>query len=240
METLIQLFIKKTLLANKKIKSYIQNKLNESDFEDSNLIGAGGDKTKQIDIIAENIFIHYLIDFCDIISEESGLIRSKKQLISNAQIIIDPLDGSDNFLASLPYYGTSVSLHIDNLPMAAIVYNLINNTYYYKTPYKTNLIKNNFLEPNIGIFERAYTRPDIVIKLQQLKLKFRSPGATALSLANTHNYTFFLLAGKMREYDIDAGLYLTNDLYQYQNEHFLLVSKNIKTFENIKEIIKGY
>ncbi len=240
MEKLYQLFIEKTLQANQKIKQYIQKDLSQKDYEDTNYIGAGGDKTKQIDTIAENIFVSYLGSFCDIFSEEHGIIKSKTPLLEDALIIIDPLDGSDNFLSDLPYYGTSVSLRIKNIPIVGIVYNLIDDKYIYRTPIETNCITNHFLQSNFGIFERAYTRPDIVNKLHTLNLKFRSPGATALSLANTNNFLFFLLAGKMRIFDIDAGLFICKDLHIFQNEDFLLVSKNITIFENIKEIIKGY
>jgi len=240
MKKLYQLFITKTLQANKKIKKHIANNLSNKDYQDTNTIGAGGDKTKEIDKIAEDIFISYLSKFCDILSEESGVIKSKKSLLKNALIIIDPLDGSDNFLSDLPYYGTSVSLRIDNITIIGIVYNLINNKYIFRTPYSTNLFVHDFVQSNFGIFERAYTRPDIVQKLHTANLKFRSPGATALSLANAINFTFFLLAGKMRDFDIDAGLFICKDLNIYQNKDFLLVSKNITIFENVKEIIKGY
>lgn len=240
MEKLYQLFIEKTLQANQKIKHYIKKDLSQNDYEDTNNIGAGGDKTKQIDTIAENIFIAYLGSFCDIFSEESGTIKSKQALLKDALIIIDPLDGSDNFLSDLPYYGTSVSLRIKNIPIIGIVYNLVDDKYIYRAPNETNFATNYFLQSNFGIFERAYTRPDIATKLYALNLKFRSPGATALSLANANNFSFFLLAGKMRIFDIDAGLFICKDLHIFQNEDFLLVSKNIVIFENIKEIIKGY
>lgn len=241
MEKIYKSFIQKTLQANKKIKQHIQYNLQKKDYQDSGTRGAGGDISKEIDLVAENIFISYLSSFGDIISEESGFTASnEKKMILDATIIIDPLDGSDNFLSNLPYYGTSVSLKINNITTLAIVYNLIDNSYIFRTPSLTNCYQNNFLESNFGIFERAYTRPDIVEKLYLLKLKFRSPGATALSLATAHNYNFFLLAGKMREYDIDAGLFICNDLNIFQNKEFLLVSKNIVIFENIKEIIKGY
>ncbi len=241
MEKTYRSFIKKTLQANEEIKQHILYNLKKKDYLDNGETGAGGDISKEIDLVAENIFITYLSEFGDIMSEESGFIASSnKNLKNKTTIIIDPLDGSDNFLSNLPYYGTSVSLRIDNIPTIALVYNLINDSYIFRTPLETNCYENKFLKSNFGIFERSYTRPDIVSQLLQIKLKFRSPGATALSLATTHNYQFFLLAGKTRDYDIDAGLFICNDLYIFQNEDFLLVSKNIEIFENIKEIIKGY
>jgi myo-inositol-1(or 4)-monophosphatase len=240
MEKIYQQFITKTLEANKKLKHYLEKNLKEEDYQDYNKKSAGGDISKNIDIVAENIFISYLNQFCNILSEESGLIKSSKNIISNGIIILDPLDGSDNFLSNLPYYGTSVSLRINNIQTIGVVYNLINNSYLFRTPYQTNFTKNSFLRSNFGIFERAYTSPDISLKLHQLNLKFRSPGATALSLAMANNVTFFLLAGKIREYDIDAALFICKELFIFQNEDFLLVSSNITIFQNIKEVVKGY
>jgi myo-inositol-1(or 4)-monophosphatase len=240
METFYQLFIKKTLQANKKLKKYILNNLSKKDYLDTYTMGKGGDNTKQIDKIAEDIFISFLGSFSDILSEESGLIKSNKPLFNNWLIVLDPLDGSDNFLSDFPYYGTSVSVRINTIPTIGIVYNLINDKYIFRTPNTTNFLQNDFLHSNFGIFERAYTRPDIVEKLHIFKLKFRSPGASALSLANAINFSFFLLAGKIRDFDVDAGLFICKDLYIFQNKDFLLVSKNVIIFENIKEIIKGY
>ncbi len=240
MEILYQLFIKKTIQANQKIKKYITCHLSEEDYKDNHSTGEGGDNTKQIDIIAENIFVSFLGTFSDIFSEESGLIKSNKSLFKNALILLDPLDGSDNFLSNFPYYGTSVSLRINTIPTIGIVYNLINDKYIFRTPNTTNFLRNDFLHSNFGIFERAYTRPDIVERLHTFQLKFRSPGASALSLANAVNFSFFLLAGKIRDFDVDAGLFICKDLYIFQNKDFLLVSKNTIIFENVKEIIKDY
>lgn len=232
-------FILEVIKANKELKYYINNKLTKNDFLGTEIVGEGGDKTKNIDLIAEKIFIKHLIKFCDIFSEENGLIKSTKPLIKNSNIILDPLDGSDNFVSSFPYYGTSVSLCIDKKTVIGFVYNLITGKYIFKTPYETNLI-NHDKKSNFGIFERAYTAPNITAKLLENNLKFRSPGATALSLASAIDYQFFLFAGKPRIFDIDAGLFISKDLNIYQNDKFLLVSRDQIIFEIIKDIIKGY
>jgi len=240
MKNLYASFIQNAILANQEFEKYIDTKLSKNDYKDINKVGFGGDVTKQIDKIAEDIFVKYLNSFGDILSEESGLITSNTNLFKNSLILLDPLDGSENFIVNLPYYGTSISLRIDGITMCGIVYNLVNHTYIFKTPYETNLKKYGNSTNSLGIFERAYKAPRIVAQLHLENLKFRSPGATALSLANGYNLSFFLLAGRVREFDVDAGLCICQDLYRYQNENFLLVSKDEKIFQKVKEIIKVY
>ena len=68
--------------------------------------GAGGDISIGADLLSEQIFIAQLSAFGNIDSEEAGFVDNKKA----HTIIIDPLDGSDNFLSQIPYYGASVAL----------------------------------------------------------------------------------------------------------------------------------
>jgi myo-inositol-1(or 4)-monophosphatase len=221
--------------ANKELSKYLTN-LSSYDLSFTGTKGAGGDYMMNIDKIAEDIFVKYLLKFANIQSEESGYIKSPN--ISNEYIIyLDPIDGSDNLRASLPYYGTSIALNIKNTTKLAFIYNLSNHTYFYKTPYCNNIKKNPY-KNNLGIFERAYCSAKVVDKLHDKNFKFRSPGAVALSIANTYNYSFFLLDAKIRLEDITAGLYICNELNIYQNNKFLLICKNITIFNAIKEIIK--
>ena len=230
-------FTSDCLKANQELSFYIKNNLKHNDLKSTNIIGYGGDIIKGIDKIAENIFVKYLLKYANIQSEESGFIKSNEANTNDKLIILDPLDGSDNLINNLYYYGTSIALKINNKTIISFVYNLVNNISYIKTPFFNN-IKINKINTNMGIFERAYTKADIIKKLTSLNIKFRSPGATALSIANAHNYEYFLLAGKIREEDICAGLHICSDLNIYKNSNFLLVSKNIETFTHIKEIIK--
>jgi len=224
--------------ANEELSYYIKNNLSINDFKNTGIIGYGGDETKKIDEIAEEIFVKYLLKYANIISEESGLIKSNSKNIISKSIILDPLDGSNNILCALPYYGTSVALKINNKTQIAFIYNLVNDTYFFKTPYENNIKQLQYEKPKLAIFERAYSRIDVANQLTKLNIKFRSPGATALSLANAINYEYVLLAGKLRDEDISAALYICEDLNILQTHNFLLISKNISTFNQIKEIIK--
>lgn len=240
-EHMIKKFIETTLKTNQKLKEYIDTKLQPNDLEYEGTKGHGGDKSLNIDLKAEKLFIDALLPFGDIYSEEIGYIKSdKSSKIKDAKIIIDPLDGSDNFLSGLKYYGTSVALQIDGDTKVGIVYNLVDGSYIYKDEkgFINNQNNTRDIIPKIGIFERAYIYPSISQKLIQNYYKYRSPGAIALSLANAENYNFVLFGGSMREFDLEAALYINNHLNVYKTEQFLLLSKNIKIFNEIKEIIK--
>ncbi len=207
-------------------------------------IGAGGDRSLKIDLEAEAIFIEHLAPFGRIDSEECGPIGEGAD-----EIVIDPIDGSSNIASGFPYYGTSVSLKKEGRPFISIVCNLANGDYFVRTPqgaYRANLLSSTRQElvttenPSIGLFEKAYAYPQMVAGLSALGMKFRSPGAVALSLAYGHSVHFVLFLGLFREYDIIAGLHLCDDLYTFVREDAVLISRQKHTFEAIKELlIKG-
>ena len=236
-------FIKAVILANKELLTYINNELKLEDLNYSKQIGYGGDKTLNIDLIAEEIFIRYLEVFGNIYSEECGRLSDDK----NFDIIIDPLDGSDNFSSNLPYYGTSIALVSNDKTIAGFVCNLVNGILTYKAfdeevkfEYLLDNRDNLLITSNkkIGIFERAYAYPNICTKLRQENIKFRSPGAVALSLCDAKNYDFVLFVGNIREFDILASLYICDDLFLYKTDKFVLIAQNIQKFNQIKEILK--
>ncbi len=237
-------FIEAVILANKELYTYINKNLSLNDYEYTNITGFGGDNSLKIDLIAENIFIKHLEKFGNIYSEECGLLNTNKEFT----IVIDPLDGSNNFYSKLPYYGTSIALQKNGITLAGFMTNLISAIIKYRAfddeIKHFSLMKNeNFIpistnKTKISVFERAYEYPEICHKLSKNNIKFRSLGAVALSLGDAQNYDFVLYCGKIREFDIAASLYICQDLYIYKTDKSLLLSKNKQKFDLIKEFIK--
>ncbi len=237
-------FTKAVVDANKELHGYINTQLGSLDFNYSNTIGYGGDNSLNIDLLAEKIFIEHLSSYGDIFSEEVGLLSSN----TNIKIIIDPLDGSNNFLSKFPYYGTSVALEINGEVKAGYVCNLANATLVYKVNGKkktVSLLTNKQLKTfeiektNIAIFERAYAYPNICKRLFENNIKYRICGATAISLANAQNYKFVIFAGKLRSFDIAAALYINSELFMYKDDEFLIMAKSEQDLLLIKGIIKN-
>lgn len=239
-------FIEAVILANKELFDYINNNLSLNDFEYTNITGFGGDNSLKIDLIAENIFIKHLEKFGNIYSEECGFKNQNKDFT----IIIDPLDGSNNFYSKLPYYGTSIALKKDeevvagfvtNLAVGTIIYRAFEDEVKYFSLLQMKEFNSFFIEKSkIAVFERAYEYPNICKKLNENKIKFRCLGAVALSLSDAKNYNFVLYAGKIREFDVEAALYICKNLHIYRTENFLLISKSEENYKLIKEIINQF
>ncbi len=75
-------------------------------------IGAGGDCSSGADLLAESIFCKFLLPHYHIDSEESGLIEGN--IDAKGTVVLDPLDGSNNFKSNIPYYGASMALCDNN------------------------------------------------------------------------------------------------------------------------------
>ncbi|RAX58584.1 hypothetical protein CCZ01_02020 [Helicobacter monodelphidis] len=210
-------------------------------------IGAGGDRSLGADLLCEKIFLEHLLPFGSVHSEESGLIQGAGEDI----IYLDPLDGSSNFTASIPYYGASISLHTKDLtPKEALVTNYCSQEIIFKSMDfeggKPFVIYNQELKPfvgkgakpKLGIFEAAFANMDLAQEVHQAGLKFRSPGAMALSFAYARYCRFVIYGGRLRPHDIEAGLFISSDLNVYRGDKFLLVSAEESVFQDILRMLK--
>ncbi|WP_457597623.1 inositol monophosphatase family protein [Hydrogenimonas sp.] len=211
-----------------------------SEYADRSGIGAGGDETAGIDEMAEKIYIHHLSAFGRIDSEESGLVGEGRDTV-----ILDPIDGSSNALSGLPYFGSSIALERDGSVEEAVVVNLANGDFFYKT--SGGLMHGRLGEKEavpvrrreasaVGIFEKAYADPELALALLRRKMKFRSPGAVALSLAYAHYVDFVVFAGPRRRYDFAAALWMCEALEVVASERLLVVAKSRDTAEQLVEL----
>lgn len=229
--------------ANLQISKYLNN-INENDLKFSPELGYDNNQGYKLDLKCEEIFVKNLNKFGQIFSEESGFIGKN----SSCKIILDPLDGSSNFVSKIPFYGTSVAFFKDNKTQSAFICNLANNEILIFDDNK--YLKSNLLNPNyspflpnefskIGIVEKITLCPEIIPFLSQNKLKFRSLGATALSIAYAPYFSFVLILGKTRIFDTAGALMLCQNLYMENNENFLLISKDKKIFDIILAFFKN-
>ncbi len=233
------LFIASAVEANREIYALVQN---PSEMLYTPLQkGAGGDVTHGIDQVAEDIFVAHLKGFGKILSEESGEIGTGEKTI-----YLDPLDGSDNFLSRFPYFGTSVALEGADGVESAVICNLATGRIWLKN-------RKAFLEgdlqtmdlrpvvsnpdPKIGVFERAYRSFTYAERLKKAKIKYRVPGAMALSLALARDLSFLLMEGELRDYDVKAGLFMCEDLYQHKHKDLTIICQHENSFMQLKKIV---
>ena len=236
-------FIQACIKANEEIVEAIKDGFDASWFEKT-VVGAGGDVSSKLDLMAEAIFVKHLGSFGQIESEESGLMGE-----GEVKIIIDPIDGSSNALSLFPFYGTSVArVNAKGILDAAIVCNLANADIFFTTQSKGvqqgKLFSTTFHTPHtaphaeVGLFEKAYANPALVALLDEEKLKFRTPGAIALSLAYARSVNYVLYMGAFRIYDFAAGLALCEGLEVIVEEDYVIVSKEKAIAEKIEALIK--
>ena len=236
----MQAFIREAIKACQEVVMMLETNTDEAAYQPQE-IGAGGDRSVGLDLMAEDIFVRRLGRFGQILSEESGIIGQ-----GEAQIILDPIDGSDNTLTHFPYYGASIAYMKDGKPVIAIVCNFANGDIFIKDDkqFLQGKLHSAHFRPvvkhhtsRIGIFEKAALFPELTVALTKNHLKYRAPGAVALSLAYAHYANYMVFLGKMRQYDIAAGLYMCEDLHMYKDETHIIISKDKDVFERVKAII---
>jgi myo-inositol-1(or 4)-monophosphatase len=236
-------FLKACIKANEEIASALKEGFDTSWFEKT-IAGAGGDISSKLDLFAEEIFVRYLAPFGQIESEESGIIGEGAD-----KIIIDPIDGSANALSLFPFYGTSIAkINAEGVLDAAMVCNLATGDIFLKSDssdvQQGKLFSPTFHAPHtapyaeVGLFEKAYANPKLVAALEREKLKFRTPGAIALSLAYARSVNYVLFMGKFRIYDFVAGLALCEGLEVIVEADYVIVSKDKNIAHKIEVLIQ--
>lgn len=154
-------FLDACLNANLQIRKYLNN-IPQNDLKLCSKLGYDKNQGYELDLKCEQIFIKYLSCFGQIFSEESGLIGKA----SPKQMILDPLDGSSNFVSKIPFYGTSIALMEKDQAKSAFVCNLVSQEIFAfnnKQAFKSNLSDPKYspLTPNlfskIGIVEKNFT-----------------------------------------------------------------------------------
>ncbi len=238
-------FVQACIAANREIALMLRGSYPKSFFKKGKR-GAGGDISYGLDLAAETIFIRHLGAYGTIDSEESGVIGEGKN-----RIILDPIDGSSNALSYFPYYGTSV-MRVDKKGKLkeAVICNLVNGDLFFKVkgsrPKQGKLTSSLFETPRkspvspVGLFEKSYNYPELQHDLIKKGLKFRSPGALALSLAYARSVKYMLFVGEYRIYDLAAGLALCEDLEVIVDDDYVIVSQDKKLNKLIEKLVKKH
>ena len=160
------------------------------------------------------------------LTEESG--RIEKRDIDNVWII-DPIDGTTNFLHGIPHFAISIALKIDNELKSALVHDPIKNEIYfaeqnngaYFNNHRIRVSKKNSLD------ECLFSSNSDGIKYAYPSLNMRNSGCAALDLA-------YVGSGRLDGYfhnninlwDIAAGILIVkeaggtlNDISKYDDDN---------------------
>ncbi|ARO87265.1 inositol monophosphatase [Nitrosospira lacus] len=186
---------------------------------------AHNDFVSEVDGAAEDAIIKILLDAYpnhSILAEESGA-----QGESEYQWVIDPLDGTTNFLHGFPHYSVSIALMHKNIPVQAVVYNPSGNELFtasrgqgaYLNDHRLRVSKRTHLGDCLigtGFPFREFSHVDAYIAMFKDVMPrvagIRRPGSAALDLA-------YLAAGRydgfwelgLSPWDIAAGCLLITE-----------------------------
>lgn len=184
-----------------------------------------GDFVSQVDLQAEDIIKTILFDkYPDhfILAEESGMNKKNKRSIASDDLwIVDPLDGTSNYLHGLNYCAISIAYLHKNKLEAALVYNpfteelftatrgqgaLLNNRKIRVNSIQTNsnvLIGTGFPFKNPVMMEKYFNFLQEILKIYP---DIRRSGSAALDLCSVaagRLQGFFELG--LKSWDIAAG-----------------------------------
>ena len=187
------------------------------------------DFVSNADLKAEKIIIEELKKarpYYSILSEEDGSETNKDK---NNTWIIDPIDGTTNFLHGIPHFAISIALKSNNEIVAGLIYDPIKDEMFYAEKENGAFFNNQRIrvskkrDLNKCLFATGGLLKD------HLDLPLRKSGSAALDMA-------YVAAGRYDGYfqndlnlwDIAAGIIILREAGGIINEIDLSQNKNIK------------
>ena len=160
-----------------------------------------------------------------ILSEEKGLEKNKDKKMW----IIDPIDGTINFLHGIPHFAISIALKDENEIIAGLIYDPIKNEMFYAEKNKGAFFNNQ----RIRVSKKSNISECLFVTGGEIEFdyefSFRKSGSAALDLA-------YVAAGrydgyfqkKLNIWDIAAGIIILKEAGGLINQIDISNSKNIK------------
>ena len=189
------------------------------------------------DLKAEKIILEELKNArpnYSIISEESGFEKNKDK---NNTWIIDPIDGTINFLHGVPHFAISIALKSNDEIVSGLIFDPIKNEMFFAEKDNGAFFNNQ----RIRVSKKNNINDCLFVtggKIKnQLDLPYRKTGSAALDMA-------YVAAGRYDGYfqydlnlwDIAAGIIIVKEAGGILNEIDLSINKNIKIIASTADI----
>ncbi len=169
-----------------------------------------------------------------IISEENGIIKNKD---TNNVWVLDPIDGTVNFLHGIPHFAISIALKSNNEIISGIIFDPIKNEIFYAEKnngafFNNQRIrvskKNNIDECLFATGGKIDHEPDI---------QYRKSGCAALDMAYVASgrYDGYYQNG-LNIWDIAAGIVIVKEAGGVLNDIDLSFTKNIRIIASSPDI----
>ena len=161
-----------------------------------------------------------------IISEEKGIENNKDK---NNTWIIDPIDGTVNFLHGVPHFAISIALKSNNEIISGLIFDPIKNEMFYAE-------KNNgayFNNQRIRVSKKNELNNCLFVTGGKIEkepdLQFRKSGCAALDMAYVASGRYDgYFQNNLKLWDIAAGIILVKEAGGMLNDINLSIHENIK------------
>tara|TARA_B100000989_G_scaffold227614_1_gene174699 strand:+ start:2415 stop:3161 length:747 start_codon:yes stop_codon:yes gene_type:complete len=181
------------------------------------------------------------------ITEESGKILNKNK---DVYWVIDPIDGTTNFLHGVPHFAISVALQIENEIIIGLILDPIKNEIFYAEKDNGSFINNSRVRVSnkSNLDDCLFASNNDGIKSIHPKLNLRNTGCAALDLA-------YVGCGRLDGYfhnninlwDVAAGKIIieeaggqVNDIYNYKINKIDIRASNSNIFDKMLKKLDNF
>ena len=181
------------------------------------------------------------------ITEETGEILNKNKDIF---WIIDPIDGTTNFLHGIPHFAISIALKREGEIISGLVFDPIKNEVFYAEKDSGSFFNNNRIRVSnkSNIDECLFSSNCEGIKLIYPRLNLRNTGCAALDLAYVGCGRFDgYFHDKINIWDIAAGKIIieeaggkVNNINKFRNDNIDIRAANPNIYEKMLKKIDNF
>ena len=179
------------------------------------------------------------------ITEENGIIKNNDQ---ECIWIIDPIDGTTNFLHGIPHFAISLALKVDNQLAAGIIFDPIKNEIFFAE--RNNGAYNNNQRIKVSkkneIEECLFGTNIEGVKFSNLNMRYSGCAALDLAYVGAGRLDGFF-HNKLNIWDIAAGLLVVEEAGGIFNKIDYNMTKNIdvrassdKIYKKMTENLKNF
>ena len=169
-----------------------------------------------------------------IISEENGIENNKD---SKNTWIIDPIDGTINFLHGIPHFAISIALKSNNEIVSGLIFDPIKNELFFAEKNNGAFFNNQRIRVSkkTQLNECLFATSGIINN--ELDLQFRKSGSAALDMAYVASGRYDgYFQDNLNIWDIAAGIIIIEEAGGILNEIDLSNYKNIKVIASSNDI----
>ena len=181
------------------------------------------------------------------LTEETGKIINKNKDIF---WIIDPIDGTINFLHGVPHFAISVALQVDGEIIIGLIFDPLKNEIFYAERNNGSFINNNRIRVSkkSNLEECLFASNSYGIKLIYPKLNLRNTGCAALDLAYVGCGRFDgFFHNKINLWDVAAGKLIVeeaggkvNDIKDFKINNINIRAGNSNIYEKMLKKLDNF